>query len=178
MRKVFGYVAGLVAALSFAGVVATTANADGNSADAASGSGSDSATMTSGADNGGGSTAPSSATSSSISSSTKWTSRRRVVRRRPVVYRLRADREMRGRLHYDRDGRTILFQKGMKGARVTLRNRRGAVVDRFTVKKNGRFDVRLSRKEALKLDRGGKYFTFTVRDHGYKPYTIRYDIKK
>ena len=89
-----------------------------------------------------------------------------------------AAKKMRGRLHYKKDSRVILFQKGRKGAEVTLRNREGKFVKKFRVKKNGKFEVRLTAKEAKELNKGGKYFKFTVKEKGYKAYTIHYLIKK
>ncbi|MFC6206418.1 hypothetical protein [Levilactobacillus tongjiangensis] len=209
MKKVFGYVLGLVAALTLAGGIATTANADGSSADAASGSGSGSApasaivpsgpsdtiapaagmsssssssassSSSSSAANSSSAVDSSSTASSSSSSATQKPQKPEKPAKKPAKEKeMSAAKKMRGRLHYKKDSRVILFQKVRKGAEVTLRNREGKFVKKFRVKKNGKFEVRLTAKEAKELNKGGKYFKFTVVEKGYKAYTIHYLIKK
>lgn len=206
MKKVFGYVLGLVAALTLAGGIATTANADGSSADAASGSGSgsapasavvpsgasdmsipitggravsDSSSSSSSAASSSSAVDSSSTASSSSSSATQKPQKPEKPAKKPAKEKeMSAAKKMRGRLHYKKDSRVILFQKGRKGAEVTLRNREGKFVKKFRVKKNGKFEVRLTAKEAKELNKGGKYFKFTVKEKGYKAYTIHYLIEK
>ncbi|WP_367296057.1 hypothetical protein [Levilactobacillus yonginensis] len=207
MKKVFGYVLGLVAALTLAGGIATTANADGSSADAASGSGSgsgsapvsavvpsgpsdtiapaaamsssSSSSESSSAANSSSAVDSSSAVSSSSSSATQKPQKPEKPAKKPAKEKeMRAAKKMRGRLHYKKDSRVILFQKGRKGAEVTLRNREGKFVKKFRIKKNGKFEVRLSAKEVKELNKGGKYFKFTVKEKDYKAYTIHYLIEK
>ncbi|MFC6275712.1 hypothetical protein ACFQET_09390 [Levilactobacillus tangyuanensis] len=164
MKKVFGYVLGLIAVLSLGGVLATTANAAGNAATATSGHSSvvySSHVVTS-----------SSSSSSVVSSSS---SKKTVKTTKKVVT---SAKKMRGRKHYKKNARKILFQKAKKGTKIVLRNRKGQVVKRFTVKKNGKFTIKLTKKQAKKLNKGGKYFTFTVSLKGYKTYTVKYTISK
>ncbi|MFC6290091.1 Ig-like domain-containing protein [Levilactobacillus angrenensis] len=88
---------------------------------------------------------------------------------------------MRGRKHYTKNSRKILFQKGVKGSKIVLKNSKGQTVKKFTVKKNGKFSVKLTKKQAKKLNntkKGKKYFTFTITQKGYKAYTVKYMIKK
>lgn len=166
MKKVFGYVLGLIAVLSLGGVLATTANAAGNAATATSGHSSivySSHVVTS----------SSSSNSSSVVSSS---SSKKVVKATKKV--VKRSKKMRGRKHYKKNARKILFQKAKKGTKIVLRNRKGQVVKRFTVKKNGKFTIKLTKKQAKKLNKGGKYFTFTVSRKGYKTYTVKYAIFK
>lgn len=215
MKKVFGYVLGLVAALFAAGAVATGANADGNAADAASGSsdnassgevapatGSSAANAASDASDANAASDASDAGNpaignytgddtgaSDVGGFTGTMSRRAPKKSAKIMKRvakkrikkaksLAADKKMRGRLHYRKDSRVILFQKGKKGDEVELFNRKGQEVKKFKVDKNGRFDVRLTKKQAEKLDKGGKYFRFDVHQKGYRPYEISYRIYK
>ena len=121
----------------------------------------------------------SSTASSSSSSATQKPQKPEKPAKKPAKEKeMSAAKKMRGRLHYKKDSRVILFQKGRKGAEVTLRNREGKFVKKFRVKKNGKFEVRLTAKEAKELNKGGKYFKFTVKEKGYKAYTIHYLIKK
>lgn len=181
MKKIFGYVLGLVAALFAAGAIATTANADGSDADAASGSSNaGSAALIGpamGSSEAGGAAEISSAESSSQKPAKKPAkkSAKKLAKREK---RVASDKKLRGRLHYRKDAREILFQKGKKGEEVALYNRKGKEVKKFRVAKNGRFDIKLSKKEAKKLDEGGKYFHFDVAQKGYKAYQIRYYIYK
>jgi hypothetical protein len=184
MKKIFGYVLGLVAALFAAGAIATTANADGSDADAASGSSNAGSALIGpamGSSEAGGAAEISSAESSSQKPAEKPAKKpakklaKRLAKREK---RVAADKKLRGRLHYRKDAREILFQKGKKGEEVYLYNRKGKEVKKFRVAKNGRFDIKLSKKQAKKLDEGGKYFHFAVYQKGYKPYEIRYYIYK
>ena len=211
MKKIFGYVLGLVAALFATGAVATGANADGSAADAASGSsnnassgeitpatGSSAANDASDAND---ASAASDANSVSYAGDANTASypnddaggldiggftgkisraktKKVSVKKIKEAKALAADKKMRGRLHYHKDSREILFQKGKKGDEVELFNRKGQEVKKFKVEKNGRFDVRLTKKQAEKLDKGGKYFRFAVQQKGYRPYEIRYYIYK
>ncbi|MFD1550072.1 hypothetical protein [Levilactobacillus fuyuanensis] len=184
MKKIFGYVLGLVAALFAAGAIATTANADGSDADAASGSSNAGSALIGpamGSSEAGGAAEISSAESSSQKPAKKLAKKpakkvaKRLAKREK---RVAADKKLRGRLHYRKDAREILFQKGKKGEEVYLYNRKGKEVKKFRVAKNGRFDIKLSKKQAKKLDEGGKYFHFAVYQKGYKPYEIRYYIYK
>ncbi|MGP4117808.1 hypothetical protein [Levilactobacillus zymae] len=190
MKKVLGYAAALVAALSLAGVAATSAHADGASADAASGISSSSSSDTYNAsfsfDGGGDAAVPTADSSSAVSassssaassSSSAESSKPEKPAKKPAKV-VKSSKKMRGRLRYRKDSRTVLFQKGRKGAKVTLRNRKGQYVTKFTVKRDGKFSIKLSKKEAEKLAKYGKYFTFTVAEKGYKTYTVKYVIFK
>jgi len=184
MKKIFGYVLGLVAALFAAGAIATTANADGSDADAASGSSNAGSALIGpamGSSGAGGAAEISSAESSSqkpAENPAKKPAKKLAKRLAKREMRVAADKKLRGRLHYRKDAREILFQKGKKGEEVYLYNRKGKEVKKFRVAKNGRFDIKLSKKQAKKLDEGGKYFHFAVYQKGYKPYEIRYYIYK
>lgn len=204
MRKIMGYVLGLVATLGAAGAIATTANADGSSADADSGSGSattaSAVTPATGSSETGSSDASSaesvpsdsvsaaSASSDATSSATSSTGEvTHVWFRWPHFFArhhvdmkkiMGAEAKMRGHDHYYDGERIIKFKKGQKGAEVVLRNRRGREIERFRVRRDGRFDIKLSKREARDLRKGGKYFTFTVHEKGYRPYTVRYVLYK
>ena len=189
MKKIFGYVLGLVAALFAAGAIATTANADGSSADAASGSSSAASGAVApamGANDASGAGAMSAANSSSMAAPAKHarkhakkrTMKRIAKKRIKRAKKLAAAKKMRGRYHYRKDNREILFQKGKKGAEVELFNRKGQEIKKFKVRKDGRFEIKLTKKQAAKLDKGGKYFRFDVHQKGYRPYEIRYYIYK
>ncbi|KRL96175.1 hypothetical protein ACUIJQ_01330 [Levilactobacillus hammesii] len=194
MKKIFGYVLGLVAALFAAGAIATTANADGSNADAASGSSnaaSGAIAPAMGASDAGGAAAISAADSSSIAQPAKKPAKKlakkpakkrvmkKVAKKRiKKAKKLAAAKKMRGRYHYRKDSREIFFQKGKKGDEVELFNREGKEVKKFKVRKNGRFEIKLTKKQAEKLDKGGKYFRFDVQQKGYKAYEIRYHIYK
>jgi len=198
MKKIFGYVLGLVAALFAAGAIATTANADGSNADAASGSSnaaSGAIAPAMGASDAGGAAAISTADSSSIAQPAKKPAKKlaKKLAKKPAKKRvmkkvakkrikkakkLAAAKKMRGRYHYRKDSREIFFQKGKKGDEVELFNREGKEVKKFKVRKNGRFEIKLTKKQAEKLDKGGKYFRFDVQQKGYKAYEIRYHIYK
>jgi len=188
MKKIFGYVLGLVAALFAAGAIATNANADGSDADAASGSSNAGSALIGpamGSSDAGGAAEISSAESSSqqpaekpAKKPAKKPARKLTKKLAKREKRVAADKKLRGRLHYRKDAREILFQKGKKGEEVYLYNRKGKEVKKFRVAKNGRFDIKLSKKQAKKLDEGGKYFHFAVYQKGYKPYEIRYYIYK
>lgn len=61
-----------------------------------------------------------------------------------------------------------------------MKNSKGQVVKTLKVKKSGKLSIKLSKKQAKKLNRTKKnkhYFTVTVTQKGYKPYTIKYTIK-
>ncbi|MCH5465174.1 hypothetical protein [Levilactobacillus tujiorum] len=193
MKKIFGYVLGLVAALFAAGAIATTANADGSSADAASGSSSAASGAVApamGASDASGAGAMSAANSSSMAAPAKHARKhaKKLAKKRPMkriakkrikrAKKLAAAKKMRGRYHYRKDNREILFQKGKKGAEVALFNRKGQEIKKFKVRKDGRFEIKLTKKQAAKLDKGGKYFRFDVHQKGYRPYEIRYYIYK
>lgn len=184
MKKIFGYVLGLVAALFAAGAVATGANADGSSANAASGSSDNASSGAVTPSAGAGDTSDTDGltgiadSSSSMVKPARKTVKRVTIKRIKRAKTLAASKEMRGRLHYRKDSREILFQKGKKGAEVELFNRKGREVKKFRVAKNGRFTLKLTKKQAKKLDKGGKYFRFAVHQKGYRPYEIRYNIYK
>jgi len=188
MRKIMGYVLGLVATLGAAGAIATTANADGSSADADSGSGSGAASaasnvapaMGSSASESGATDAGSSDAGSTSVVIRTWIHHPRVVVRRRVAKEkiMRADAKMRGHDHYYDGDRIIRFKKGEKGSEVILRNREGREIEHFRIRRSGRFEIKLSKREARELRKGGKYFTFTVHEKGYRPYTVRYVLYK
>lgn len=209
-----GYVLGLVATLGAAGAIATTANADGSSVSAASGSGAASAASVAGtakaasAASAAGSASAASATSAASASGAAapvagasesgapeagsgtsesgqivirtWVRHPRVVVRRHVAKEkiMRADKKMRGHDHYRDGSRIIRFKKGVKGSEVVLRNRKGREIEHFRIRRNGRFEIKLSKREARDLRKGGKYFTFTVHEKGYRAYTVRYRLYK
>lgn len=198
MKRVLGYVLGLVAALSLAGAAATTANADGGAANAGSGqavTGSPRTDTDTNEPQGGGandtlvvpntdsSSVASSSSESSVSSSSSASSSS-VAPTKPEKPSKKPGKvvangkKMRGEKHYRKNSTVILFQKGRKGASVVLRNRKGQFVEKFSVKKSGRFSIKLSKKAALKLSKFGKNFTFTVSQKGFKTYTIKYLIFK
>lgn len=186
MKRVLGYAAALIAALSLAGVAASSAHADGGAANAASGVSSsvssDNYQASFSFDNGGDNATPTatsvaSSSSSAASSSAAESSKPQKPAKKPAKT-VSSAKKMRGRLHYRKDSRTVLFQKGRKGAEVVLRNRKGQLVKKFKIKKSGKFSIKLTKKEAEKLGKYGKYFTFTVSEKGYKTYTIKYTIFK
>lgn len=230
MKRVFGYALGLVAALSLAGVAATSANADGNAANAASGNSgagtssvssnrstadsssaasdsiasSSSATSnrnldsssSSSSDNGfeniiwwiedyydaGNASAPTATASStpvsSSSSSSVAPARSLPTPKKRALKRFTSSEKIRGVHHYYRGERDIFFSKGRKGEVVTLRNRDGQFVKRYDVKRNGSFEIKLSKKQARKLDRFGKHFDYVVSDKGYRVFEKDYTIYK
>jgi len=193
MKKVLGYAAALIAALSLGGAVATAAHADGAEANAASGISSsstssdtyiaslDTSTTTPAAPAESSTPASSDSSSAVASSSSSSASSSSAVAthkpgKKPIV--VSSSKKLRGRLHYKKYSRVILFQKGRKGFAVTLRNRKGQFVKKFVIKRSGRFSIKLTRKEAEKLGKYGKHFDFTVSKKGYKTYTIKYLIYK
>lgn len=191
MKRILGYAAALLASLSLAGVAATSARADGDAANAASGQNTrilndnptGDANSSSPANDNANASAPSSSSSSAAESSSVNKPQKPAKKpgKKPAkkpAKKVTSAKKMRGRLHYRKDSRKVLFQKGRKGAKVVLRNAKGQFVKKFDVKHNGKFILKLSRKEALKLGKYRKHFTFTVAEKGYKAYTVRYLIYK
>ena len=123
--------------------------------------------------------APEGSTTSSLNP--KKRSFKKAATKKTVKKTVTKAKKMRGRKGYTKNARKILFQKGKKGTKIVLKNSKGQVVKTFTVKKNGKFSIKLTKKQAKKLNKtkkGKKYFTFTVSQKGYKPYTVKYYIKK
>ncbi len=77
------------------------------------------------------------------------------------------------RKHYRKNGTILYLEKGRKGEKISLLTKKGKLVKKFTVKKNGKFDIRLTKKEAKKLAKGEKYFLLKAKDKGYKTFEIK-----
>lgn len=77
---------------------------------------------------------------------------------------------------YHKNSRQVRFVNGRVGAKVTLKNRQHQIVKRVTIKK-GTFTVKLTKKQAKALNRGGKYFTYTVQEKHHRTYTLKYAIR-
>lgn len=76
---------------------------------------------------------------------------------------------------YHKNSRQVRFINGRVGAQVTLKNRHHQTVKRVTIKR-GTFTINLTKKQAKALNRGGKYFTYTVKQKHHQTYTLKYTI--
>lgn len=177
MKKVFGYVLGLVAALTFAGAIATTANADGGSADAASGNSTELNAPVEVPGISSSSSSLSSSSSSAASSSSVKPENSQKPLKKPAKNLAKAKR-VKARKSYRKNARALYLKNARKGATIKVVTAKGKLVKSIKVKKNGKLTIKLSKKEAKKLAKGGKRFSLKVSEKGYKGYSLSIKIAK